>query len=74
MMLRIDAGSSGKYCDGFNRRSFLQVGMAGMGAASLGSLMQARDASASSVSSKKQTAVILLWLDGGPSHDLLFVS
>lgn len=67
-MFRIDAGSSGKYCDGFNRRSFLQIGVAGMGAATLGSLMEARDASASSASSKKQTSVILLWLDGGPSH------
>lgn len=67
-MLRIDAGSSGKYCDGFHRRSFLQLGIAGMGAASLGSIMQAREASASPTRTPKDTAVILLWLDGGPSH------
>ncbi len=67
-MLRIDAGSAGKYCDGVRRRSFLQVGLAGMGAASLGSIMQAREASASASRPRKDTSVILLWLDGGPSH------
>jgi hypothetical protein len=67
-MLRIDAGSAGKYCDGLNRRSFLQIGLAGMGAASLGTLLQDRDASGGTAQSKKDTAVILLWLDGGPSH------
>ncbi len=63
-MLRVDAGSTGKYCDGVSRRSFLQIGMAGMGALSLPSILKAKEASAE----KKDTAVILLWLDGGPGH------
>jgi hypothetical protein len=67
-MWRVDAGSAGRYCDGLNRRSFLQVGIAGMGTASLGSVMQAREAAASTGSVRKDTAVILIWLDGGPSH------
>src|SRR5688572_16205941 len=67
-MFRIDAGSAGRYCDGFNRRSFLQAGVAGMGAASLGSVLRAREASAAAGGARKDTAVILLWLDGGPSH------
>lgn len=67
-MFRIHAGVTGKYCDGISRRSFLQAGVAGMGAVSLASLLQAKEASASAGSPKKDTAVILLWLDGGPSH------
>ena len=29
-MLRIDAGGTGRYCDGVSRRSFVQLGVAGM--------------------------------------------
>lgn len=66
-MLRIDAGNAGRYCDGLNRRSFLQIGVAGMGAASLASVLEARQAAANE-GVRKDTSVILLWLDGGPSH------
>lgn len=68
-MFRIDAGKvSPKYCDGFSRRSFLQVGVAGMAAAGLPQILRAKEASAASGLAKKDTAVILLWLDGGPGH------
>lgn len=68
-MLRIDLGRSPTYCDGIRRRSFLQVGLAGMGALGLGQLFQARAASASTAAAK-DTSLILIWLDGGPSqHD-----
>ena len=68
-MMRIDMnGSSARYCDGQSRRSFLQVGVAGMGTAGLASVLRAREASAAAGGSRKDTAVILLWLDGGPSH------
>ncbi len=68
-MFRIDAGKvSPKYCDGFSRRSFLQVGVAGMAAAGLPQILRAKEASAASGQAKKDTAVILLWLDGGPGH------
>jgi hypothetical protein len=63
-MLRIDAGQASGYCDGLDRRNFLQLGVAGMAAAALGGVLGARAASPS----VKDTAVILLWLDGGPSH------
>jgi Protein of unknown function (DUF1501) len=70
-MLRLPLESlSAPYCDGVSRRSFLQVGLAGMGAMSLGSLMQARAASAGQGGGAKDTSLILIWLDGGPSqHD-----
>jgi hypothetical protein len=67
-MLRIDAGSTGRYCDGYSRRTFLKIGMAGMGGLSLSQLLAAKEASAAGSSSRKDTSVILLWLDGGPSH------
>ena len=63
-MIRVDAGRTSPYCDGVSRRSFLQTGIAGMASVGLGSILQARAAS----SERKDTAVILLWLDGGPSH------
>jgi len=66
--MRIEAGKTSKYCDGLSRRSFLQVGMAGMGTASLSAILRAKEASASVGRSMKDTSVILLWLDGGPSH------
>src|SRR6267378_179968 len=65
-MIRIDLGSTARYCDGMSRRSFLQLGVAGMATIGLPRLLQAREQS--SESSKKNTRVILLWLDGGPSH------
>ncbi len=70
-MLRLPLESlTAPYCDGVSRRSFLQVGLAGMGAMSLGSLMQARAASAGQGGATKDTSLILIWLDGGPSqHD-----
>lgn len=67
-MFRIDAGSAGKYCDGLSRRNFVQLGMAGMGSIGLGGLMQAKANSAQAGRVKKNTSVILIWLDGGPSH------
>ena len=67
-MLRIDAGSTRSYCDGLHRRSFLQIGVAGMGTAGLGTILAAKEASAALGQSRKDTSVILLWLDGGPGH------
>lgn len=67
-MLRIDAGlAEGKYCDGMSRRSFVQLGLAGMGSLGLGSFLRMKEASAATVG-KKDTSVILLWIDGGPGH------
>src|SRR5207248_3140200 len=59
---------SPKYCDGQSRRSFLQLGVAGMAAVGLPQLLQIKEASAAAGVAKKDTSVILLWLDGGPGH------
>lgn len=63
-MFRLNLGSSGRYCDGLSRRSFLQLGVAGMASLGLPGLLRARAAS----SGRKNTSVILIWLDGGPGH------
>lgn len=67
-MLRVKLGESGQYCDGYSRRSFLQLGMAGMGALTLPQILQAKEASSPTGSSSKNTSIILVWLDGGPGH------
>lgn len=66
--MRIEAGRTSKYCDGLSRRNFLQVGMAGMGTASLATVLRAKEAARRQGRATKDTSVILLWLDGGPSH------
>ncbi len=63
-MFRLNLGRSPRYCDGLSRRSFLALGIAGLAQVSLAQLARAREAS----EAKKNTSVILLWLDGGPSH------
>jgi hypothetical protein len=65
-MFRLDLGSpASRYCDGASRRSFLQLGVAGMAAAALPDVLRAKAASGSAA---KNTSVILIWLDGGPGH------
>jgi hypothetical protein len=65
-MLRINLGGAKRYCDGVSRRSFLQLGAAGLASASLTQLAQAK--TLTDAGAKKDTRVILIWLDGGPSH------
>ena len=68
-MFRIEASrQSSTYCDGMSRRSFLQIGIAGVANASLADVLRAKNASERLGHAKKDTSVILIWLDGGPSH------
>jgi hypothetical protein len=67
-MLRISGGKSRCYCDGFSRRHFLQIGVAGIASAPLSTIFRARAEASSVPSVSKDTSVILLWLDGGPGH------
>jgi hypothetical protein len=66
-VFRLDLGPTGRYCDGADRRSFLQLGVAGMASVGLPQLLQAKTASGQSPTSR-DTSVILIWLDGGPGH------
>jgi hypothetical protein len=50
------------------RRDFVQMGVAGMASAGLPTILRAKEASSHTGVPAKDTSVILLWLDGGPSH------
>ena len=67
-MFRIEAGNTRKYCDGISRRSFVQLGVAGMASVGLPQILRAKEVSREMGHAKKDTSVILLWLDGGPGH------
>jgi uncharacterized protein DUF1501 len=67
-MLRIEGSDISMNCAGFTRRSFLQAGFLGLAGLSLGELYGIREAAAASGKAGKNTAVILVWLDGGPSQ------
>jgi hypothetical protein len=62
-MLQLDAHGPGSCRDGLSRRSFLRLGAAGLTSLGLPQILQARSGGES-----KDTRVILIWLEGGPSH------
>jgi uncharacterized protein (DUF1501 family) len=62
-MLQLDAHGPGRCCDGLSRRSFLRLGAAGLTSLGLPQILQARSGRES-----RDTRVILIWLEGGPSH------
>src|SRR4029453_6850010 len=64
-MFKIPFGSTGPYCDGVSRRSFLQLGAMTVGGLTLANLFQA-EALAGTGSSNK--SIINVHLSGGPSH------
>src|SRR5882757_9629188 len=56
-------------CQGFNRREFLRIGSLGLlGGLSLPDLLRARAESLSAGQALKEKSVVLLFLQGGPSH------
>jgi hypothetical protein len=65
-MLKIFGGSA-RDCDGITRRSFLQVGVLGLGGLALPDLLKLR-ASGAAVPGAGRRSVILFWLSGGPGH------
>ncbi|MCH8829084.1 MAG: DUF1501 domain-containing protein [Planctomycetes bacterium] len=68
-MLEITGSGSGRFCDGVNRRSFLQIGALGIGGLTLADLLRAEAAGGKGSSHK---AVINIHLSGGPSHQDIF--
>jgi len=54
--------------DGVTRRDFLRVGTLGLGGLTLPKLLRARAADATAGRTVKDTAVVWLFLSGGPSH------
>ncbi|MEZ6045921.1 MAG: DUF1501 domain-containing protein [Planctomycetaceae bacterium] len=67
-MFKVDCGQTPGYCDGLSRRSFVQLGIAGMASVGLSRVLEAKTKSAESSRHYNKKAVILIWLDGGPGH------
>jgi hypothetical protein len=65
-MLHLRNGASGRNCQGRTRRTALKAGFLGVLGLSLADLIRLRALGAGPAS--KETSVILLWLDGGPSQ------
>ncbi len=55
-------------CEGVSRRSLLQIGALGLGSLALPDLLRLRAQDQVEGRTTSDTAVILLWLDGGPSQ------
>src|SRR5689334_9498210 len=64
-MLTFWGADRGKFCDGLSRRSFLKVGALAVGGLTLADLLRLQAQGASKPSGK---AVIMVYLNGGPSH------
>jgi len=64
-------GKSSRYCDGISRRSFIKIGALGVGAGAL-TLADLNRLEAAAGSSKRQKAVINIFLGGGPPHQDMF--
>lgn len=67
-MLSIGLGPKAAYCDRISRRSLLQVGALGVGGLSLADALRSRAVAAEAGQPARDNAVILFWLEGGPSH------
>lgn len=69
MLTLFSRQSSGSFCDGHSRRSFLRIGALGLGGLSLPQLLRAE---AEQGRGKSQKALILVYLPGGPPHQDMF--
>ncbi|HTU17470.1 MAG TPA: DUF1501 domain-containing protein [Gemmataceae bacterium] len=65
-MLQIQQGQARRNCQGRGRRTALKAGLLGVLGLSLPDFLRLQ--AEGSVQARKDTAVILLWLDGGPSQ------
>ncbi len=60
-------GDKQKYCDGINRRNFLQIGAFGAGL-TLADVLRAKAGQDASTRPTSHKAAIMIYLPGGPSH------
>ena len=67
-MLNVSFGRSRRNCEGTSRRNFLRVGSLGLGGLTLAQLLEARTAAAAERRASRETSVVWLWLNGGPTH------
>src|SRR5207249_1510096 len=68
VMLNVLGGDRFRTCDGLSRRSILRVGVLGLAGMTLADLLRHRVRAAEQGRQPKETAVIQVFLEGGPSH------
>src|SRR5437763_11768585 len=61
-------GRGTKLCDGITRREFLQAGALGIGGLTLADLLRFRARAATSQPAVPAKSIIMVYLQGGPSH------
>jgi hypothetical protein len=66
-MLNI-TGSSYRTCDGLTRRSFVKAGFLALGGLTLADYLRLKAKASEQGEPTRDTAVILFWMGGGPSH------
>src|SRR5581483_6553661 len=67
-MLNLFGNQRSRTCDGISRRDVLRVGSLAIGGVGLADLLRLRNEAKAAGRSTKDTAVILIWQAGGPSH------
>ncbi|MCH8924327.1 MAG: DUF1501 domain-containing protein [Planctomycetes bacterium] len=67
-MLTLEAGGWNRNCQGWTRREWLRVGALGIGGLSLPALLAARASAAGVEGAVRDKAVVVLFLQGGPTH------
>jgi hypothetical protein len=66
-------GVQSRFCDGFSRRSFLQIGGLALGGLSLPQILQAEQAGgANGAKANRHKGVIMIYMPGGPPHQDLY--
>ncbi len=64
----IGGRSGGRQCNGVNRRGFLRVGRLGLAGLTMADVLRLRAKAAAQGGSSRDTAVIQIYLQGGPTH------
>src|SRR5262245_41111668 len=69
-MLSLEVGRGVRHCDGLTRRELLRAGALGLGGLTLPALLRSQPTASASPSrpAARARSVILLFLNGGPSH------
>ncbi len=65
-MFNVLLGRTGRDCQGTSRRDFLRVGGLGLAGLTLPRLLESRSNAAANL--RRDTSVVWLWLNGGPTH------
>jgi hypothetical protein len=60
--------SKHRCCDGVTRRHFLRAGLMGLGGLSLTDCLRLQAAQPDQTQVDRETSVVVIWLQGGPSH------